>query len=66
MKSEGKLLKFSRTFWETAVAYKGSEPTVLRDYDVLREVAKGKSYTQIGIRYGISKDTIIRIVKKYR
>jgi|KBSMisStandDraft_5_1062788.scaffolds.fasta_scaffold1550942_2 transposase len=61
-----KLLKFSRKFWQAAVEYKGSEPTVLRDYDVLEMVKAGKSYTQIAIRHQISKDTIIRIVKKYR
>lgn len=61
-----KLLKFSRRFWETAVAYKGSDPDVLRDYDILAMVKAGKSYSQIAVRYGVSKMTIIRIVQKYR
>lgn len=61
-----KLLKFSRRFWETAVAYKGSEPSVLRDYDVLQMVKAGKSYSQIAIKTGLNKMAISRIVAKYR
>lgn len=61
-----KLLKFSRNFWETAVAYKGSEPHVLRDYDVLQMVKAGKSYAQISIKTGLNKMAISRIVAKYR
>lgn len=60
------LLKFSRSFWETAVAYKGSDPNVLRDYDVLADLAKGKTWTQIQIKYNISRDTVCNIVRKYK
>jgi hypothetical protein len=66
MKPEGKLLKFSRRFWETAVAYKGSQPEVLRDYDVLKAVSEGKSYTQVAIKYGVSKKMVQRIMTRYR
>lgn len=61
-----KLLKFSRGFWETAMSYKGAHPEVLRDYDVLAMVKAGKSYSQIAIKCGVDKRTIIRIVAKYR
>jgi len=66
MKQGGKLLKFSRGFWATALDYKGAHPEVLRDYDVLSAVKAGKSYAQIAVKFGISKMTIIRIVEKYR
>lgn len=60
------LLKFSRQFWETAVAYKGSDPNVLRDYDILTDLNKGKTWTQIQIKHGVCRTTIANIVSKYK
>lgn len=65
-KPKGSLLKFSRAFWETAVAYKGSNPYILKHYDVLKAAAEGKSYSQIAVKHGIYKQTVIDIIKKYR
>lgn len=61
-----KLLKFSRSFWETAVAYGGSDKTVLRDYDILRDLESGKTWSQIQIKYDVSRDTVSRITNKYK
>lgn len=61
-----KLLKFSKSFWETAVAYGGSKPIVLRDYDVLVMHREGKSCGQIAIKYGITCMQVTRIISKYQ
>ncbi len=60
------LLKFSRSFWETAVAYKGSDKDVLRDYDILADLQRGKTWTQIQIKYNVSRQTVCNIVHKYK
>lgn len=60
------LTKFSRAFWETAVAYKGSPPTVLRDYDILKDHERGMSYSQLAIRYKINRATAINICNRYK
>jgi transposase len=60
-----KLTKFSRSFWETTVEYGGADVTVLRDYDIIKAKMEGKSNTQIAIKHGISRMTVIRTVKKY-
>lgn len=59
------LLKFSRSFWETAVAYKGSDPDVLKHYDILADLKKGKTWTQIQIKHGVSRQTVSNIIHKY-
>lgn len=59
------LTRFSRSFWETTVKYGGSDETVLRDYDIIKAKEDGKSNTQIAIKHGISRMTVIRTVKKY-
>lgn len=56
-----KLLKFSRSFWETAVAYGGSDDCVLRHYDVLKALNDGLSIGQISIKYGLTKQQIHNI-----
>lgn len=60
------ITKFSRDFWATAVKYKGSDPKVLRDYDILKGREEGKSITQLAIKFQVSRVTINEILKKYR
>ena len=60
------ITKFSRSFWETVVAYKGNQPNVLRDYDILKCHEKGMSYEQIAIRYKITRRTAIDICNRYK
>lgn len=60
------ITKFTRAFWETVVAYKGNQPSVLRDYDVLKDHEKGMSYSQLAIKYKIDRSTAIEICKRYR
>lgn len=60
------LLKFSRSFWETAVAYKGSDENILRDYDILKEKQDGKTLEQIAIKHSISRRRVCAILSKYR
>lgn len=60
------LLKFSRSFWETAVAYQGSEAIVLRDYDILKEKHDGKTLEQIAIKHNISRRQVCNILNKYK
>jgi len=57
-----KLLKFSRSYWEMAKACGGAKDDVLRDYDIQKEYASGKSMGQLSIRYNLSKAQISRIV----
>lgn len=61
-----KLLKFSKSFWETAVAYGGSKPIVLRDYDILLLHKKGKTCGEIAIKYDITCMQVTRIIQKYQ
>lgn len=60
------ITKFSRAFWETAVAYKGSPSTVLRDYDILKDRERGMSFNQLAIKHRVSKVTALDIVHKYK
>lgn len=60
----GDLTKFSKEFWETCVAYGGSDVNVLRDYDILKARKEGKSYSQIAIKFGLSKMQVMRICNK--
>lgn len=60
-----KLLRFSRSHWETAVAYEGSDPLVVRDYDILKDREKGLSCGQLAIKYGITCQAIMKIINKY-
>lgn len=60
------LLKFSRSFWETAVAYKGSDPDILKHYDILSDLQKGKTWSQIQIKHGVCRQTIANIITKYK
>ena len=59
------ITKFSRKFWETAVAYKGSKPSILKSYDIMKMVEAGKSLQQIAIKTGVTKQAISKIVNKY-
>lgn len=61
-----KLIKFSRSFWETAVSYKGSDEIILRDYDILMARRDGKTIGQISIKFGISGRQVINILNKYK
>lgn len=61
---KGDLTKFSKTFWETCVAYGGSDEHVLRDYDILKDRKNGLSYEQLSIKHGLSRMQIIRICNK--
>lgn len=58
-----KLLKFTRSYWEMAVACGGNKENVLRDYDIQKEHKAGKSLGQLAIKYNLSKMQIYRIVK---
>lgn len=60
-----KLTKFSRSFWETAVAYGGSKPSVLRDYDILKMHQNGKTCGEIAMKYDISCTAVMKIIHKY-
>jgi transposase len=60
-----RLLKFSRSFWETAVAYGGSKPNVLRDYDILVLHKQGKTCGEIAQRFNISCPAVMKIIHKY-
>jgi len=60
-----KLTKFTRSFWETAVAYEGSDPNILRDYDILKLRERGKSCGEIAIRYNITCQAVMKIINKY-
>lgn len=64
MKGEN-ITKFSRSFWETAVAYKGSKPSVLRDYDLLKDRERGLTCGQLAIKYSITCTAVMDIIKKY-
>lgn len=60
-----KLLRFSRSHWETAVAYEGSKENILRDYDILKDRERGLSCGQLAIKYGITCQAIMKIVNSY-
>jgi Mor family transcriptional regulator len=60
----GDLTKFSKGFWEMAVAYGGSNENVLRDYDILQERKRGLTYEQLAIKFNLSRVHIIRICNK--
>lgn len=60
-----KLLRFSRSHWETAVAYEGAKEIVLRDYDVLTMHRDGKTCGQIALKYQISCTMVMKIINKY-
>lgn len=60
-----KLTKFTRSFWETAVAYGGSKPNVLRDYDIIKDRDRGLSCGQLAIKYDITCVQVMRILHKY-
>ena len=61
-----KLTKFTRDFWATAVAYGGSNPIVLRDYDILKDRERGLSCGQIAIKYSISCTMVMKVINKYQ
>jgi len=60
-----KLLKFSRSYWEMAVACGGSKENILRDYDILKERKAGKTIGQLSIKHGLSEKQICVIIHKY-
>lgn len=60
------LLKFSRGYWEMAVSYKGSDKLILRDYDLLRDRAQGRSLEQLSDKYKITRQQVCNILKKYK
>lgn len=57
------ITKYSKTFIENMVKDKVAEPKVLRDYDILKDRERGLSIGQLCIKYGLSKPTIISIIK---
>lgn len=60
-----KLLKFSRSYWEMAVACGGGKENVLRDYDIQRERKEGKTIGQLAIKYHLSEMQICRIIRNH-
>ena len=63
-----RLLKFSRSYWESAVAYGGGKVNkeILRNYDILRERESGKTIGQISIKYSLSERQIINILNAHK
>lgn len=63
-----KLLKFSRTYWESAVAYGGGkvDKEILRNYDILKERESGKTIGQISIKFGLCERQIINIINNHK
>lgn len=60
---KGDITKFSKDFWRTAVGYGGSDESVLRNYDIMKDHKNGLSYSQLSIKYGLSRRGIINICK---
>ena len=58
-----KLLKFSKSYWEMAVACGGAKKSTLRNYDILKDRTDGKTIGQLAIKYGLSEMQISRILK---
>lgn len=61
-----KLLKFSRSYWEMAVACGGAKDNLLRNYDIVKLKQEGRTIGQIAIRYGLSERQIINILNEYK
>ena len=49
-----------------AKACGGSDPLVLRNYDILSDRKQGKTIGQISIKYGISRQQVFNILNKYK
>lgn len=61
-----RLLKFSRSYWEMAVACGGGKDNVLRNYDILQDRRKGRTIGQIAIKYDLSERQVINIINEYK
>jgi len=57
-----KPLRMSRSYWETAVSLGGAKKNIVRDYDILKERAAGKTMGQLAIKYGLSEKQICLII----
>lgn len=60
------MTKFSRAFVQMAVEYGVADKSKLLHYDILKDVEAKKSLSQIAIKRGVSKRTVIRILNHYR
>lgn len=56
--------KFTRGFVKTCLEYKINRINCMRDYDIMTDHERGLSLEQLGIKYGISKQAIHKIVHK--
>ena len=61
-----KLLSFSRSYWEMAVACGGAKDNVLRNYDIVALRKEGKTIGQIAIKYTLSERQVINILNEYK
>lgn len=59
------ITRFTRGFIKTCVDNKVSEPTVLRDWDIIKSHNEGKTIGQIAIKFGLSKKHIHHLINKY-
>lgn len=58
------ITKYSRGFIENMVKDKVAQPETLRNYDIITDHKRGLSYSQLAIKYNLSRMQIIRILKK--
>lgn len=57
------ITKYSKTFIENMVKEKIADPKVLRDYDIIKDRDRGLTIGQLVIKYSLSKQSIISILK---
>lgn len=60
---KGDITKFSKDFWRTVVAYGGGDEKLLRNHNILNDRKDGLSYSQLAIKYRLSRVQIITICK---
>jgi len=53
----------SKDFWKAIVAYGVADEKVLRNYDIITDHKRGLSYSQLAIKYKLSRDRVIDICK---
>ena len=59
------ITRFTRSFIKTCVDHKICDDTKLRDYDILKDHAKGMTLGQLSIKYHLSIKHIHHLIKKY-
>jgi DNA-binding NarL/FixJ family response regulator len=59
------ITKFSRDFVARMISAK-AQKTVLKEYDVLKDIEAGKSASQIAIKHNICRREVFRIKADYR